>query len=54
MLLKAANAQQLLEHAPDTPAIITFNAEENEPMLRVNIDMGFKPIGAEGEWQKRV
>lgn len=54
MLLKAANAQQLLRHAPDTPSITTFNVEENEPMLRVNIEMGFKPIGAEGEWQKRV
>ncbi|WP_332643580.1 GNAT family N-acetyltransferase [Aeromicrobium sp.] len=54
MLLKAANAQFMLEAAPDTPLITTFNAEENEPMLRVNIEMGFTPIGAEGEWQKRV
>lgn len=54
MLLKAINAQQLLRQAPDTPEIITFNVEENEPMLRVNIEMGFTPIGAEGEWQKRV
>ncbi len=54
MLLKAANAQFLLERAPDTPLITTFNAEENEPMLRVNIEMGFTPIGAEGEWQKRI
>lgn len=54
MLLKCANALHLLEHAPDTPLITTFNAEENEPMLRVNIEMGFRPIGAEGEWQKRI
>ena len=54
MLLKCANAQFMLEHAPDTPVITTFNAEENEPMLRVNIGMGFRPIGAEGAWQKRV
>lgn len=54
MLLKAVNAKQLLRNAPDTAEIITFNVEENEPMLRVNIDMGFRPIGAEGEWQKRV
>ena len=54
MLLKAANAQFMLEHAPDTPLITTFNAEENEPMLRVNIELGFRPIGAEGEWQRRV
>ena len=54
MLLKAANAQFVAEHAPDTALVTTFNAEENEPMLRVNIEMGFEPIGAEGEWQKRV
>lgn len=54
MLLKSANAQHLLAHAPDTPSITTFNKEDNEPMLRVNIDLGFTPIGAEGEWQKLV
>lgn len=54
MLLKAANAQFMLEHAPDTALVTTFNAEENEPMLRVNIELGFKPICAEGELQKRV
>jgi len=54
MLLKAANTQFMIDHAPDTPVITTFNAEENEPMLRVNIEMGFTPIGAEGEWQKRI
>ncbi|MDR7085411.1 GNAT superfamily N-acetyltransferase [Aeromicrobium panaciterrae] len=54
MLLKAVNAQKMLEQAPDTPQITTFNVEENEPMLRVNIDLGFRPIGAEGVWQKRV
>ncbi len=54
MLLKSANALHLLRHAPDTPSITTFNKEDNEPMLRVNVDLGFVPIGAEGEWQKRV
>ncbi|MEO6605652.1 MAG: GNAT family N-acetyltransferase [Aeromicrobium sp.] len=54
MLLKAANAQFMLEHAPDTAQILTFNVEENVPMLRVNLEMGFEPIGAEGEWQKRI
>ncbi|GAA3520972.1 GNAT family N-acetyltransferase [Aeromicrobium panaciterrae] len=54
MLLKGANAQFMLAHAPDTPLVTTFNKEDNEPMLRVNVEMGFVPIGAEGEWQKRV
>ncbi len=54
LLLKCANAQHLMQHAPDTPSITTFNKEDNVPMLRVNIEMGFVPIGAEGEWQKRV
>ncbi len=46
--------RRIAGHAPDTPQIITFNVEEDEPMLRVNIDLGFVPIGAEGEWQKPV
>lgn len=54
LLLKAVNTQFMLKHAPDTPLVTTFNAEDNEPMLRVNVGMGFQPIGAEGEWQKRV
>ncbi len=54
MLVKIAAADLLLEHAPEREAIVTWNAEENRPMLDVNEAMGFRAIGYEGAWQKRV
>ncbi|WP_108250090.1 GNAT family N-acetyltransferase [Planctomonas deserti] len=52
MLLKAANLQYLAEEAPETPLVVTFNAEENRHMLRVNEALGFDAIGYEGSWKK--
>jgi GNAT superfamily N-acetyltransferase len=52
MLLKAATALNLLRVAPQVTAVITWNAEENRPMLDVNEAMGFRPIGYEGGWQR--
>ncbi|SFS15889.1 Acetyltransferase (GNAT) family protein [Agrococcus baldri] len=54
MLVKAENLLQLGRLHPDRTRIITWNAEENRPMLRVNEALGFVAIGAEGGWQKRV
>ena len=54
MLVKIAAADLLLEQAPEREAIVTYNAEENRPMLDVNEAMGFRAIGYEGAWQKRV
>ena len=53
-LVKIAAADLLLERAPEIEAIVTWNAEENRPMLDVNEAMGFRAIGYEGGWQKRV
>jgi GNAT superfamily N-acetyltransferase len=53
-LVKIAAADLLLERAPDREAIVTWNAEENRPMLDVNEAMGFRAIGYEGAWQKKV
>lgn len=51
-LVKLANLRAV-EHAyPGHPSIITFNAEENRPMLDVNEAMGFAPIGYEGAWRR--
>jgi GNAT superfamily N-acetyltransferase len=52
MLMKTANISQLQEARPGHPSIITFNAEENRPMLDVNERLGFEPIGYEGAWKK--
>lgn len=53
-LLKSANVRQLMTARPDVEAVVTWNAEENRPMLDVNEAMGFGAIGREGGWQKHV
>ncbi len=54
MLLKLANLQFLAETQPGHPSVMTFNAEENRPMLDVNEAIGFVPVGYEGGWKKTV
>jgi len=54
MLLKIAAAELLAREVPEIGAIVTYNAEENRPMLDVNEAMGFEAIGYEGGWQKRI
>ncbi|MDX2341648.1 GNAT family N-acetyltransferase [Micrococcus sp. M4NT] len=44
MRVKAANVVALREAMPEARAIITWNAEENRPMLNVNEALGFRPI----------
>ncbi|WP_172582862.1 GNAT family N-acetyltransferase [Subtercola boreus] len=50
-LVKLANLDHLQSEAPGHPSILTWNAEENRFMLRVNEAMGFVPIGYEGAWR---
>jgi len=52
MLTKIANIQQLQAFSPESPSILTDNAEENRPMLDVNEAVGFVPIAYEGLWKK--
>lgn len=52
MLLKLSNLQYLEESFPGHPAVTTFNAEENRPMLEVNEAMGFEPVGYASGWKK--
>ncbi|MFC5676895.1 GNAT family N-acetyltransferase [Aeromicrobium endophyticum] len=54
MLLKRVNAEQLVATFPSVEAVVTWNAEENRPMLDVNEQMGFREIGREAGWQKHV
>lgn len=51
MMLKVANLRHLTEVAPGHPSVLTWNAEENRPMLDVNEAVGFVPIGYEGAWR---
>ena len=51
MLMKLANFDHLQRVSPEHPSILTWNAEENRPMLDVNEAVGFVPIGYEGAWK---
>ncbi|MFD6166858.1 GNAT family N-acetyltransferase [Oerskovia sp. NPDC060287] len=54
MLVKVANLDELALRRPATARIHTWNAEENDHMLSINIDLGFAPAGGYAGWQKRV
>lgn len=53
-LLKVAGIERVEQDFPGRPSIITFNAEENRPMLDVNEAVGFVGVGSEGIWERRV
>lgn len=53
MLLKTANLRELERLRPGTRRIHTWNAEENEHMLAINVALGFRPTGVIGMWQKK-
>lgn len=53
MLVKAANLIQVRAAVPESPAIVTYNAEENRHMLSVNEALGFRPIGMEGAFEAK-
>lgn len=54
MLVKLANLHRLRDAFPAVERVMTFNAEENEHMLAINVRLGFRPAGYDGEWQKRT
>jgi GNAT superfamily N-acetyltransferase len=54
MLVKTANLAELAAVQPGARRIGTWNAEENAPMLAINVELGFHPAGGSGEWQLRL
>jgi GNAT superfamily N-acetyltransferase len=54
MLTKVANLRRAQGRWPSARSVLTWNANENQHMLAINIALGFKPAGYEGEWQKRL
>lgn len=51
MRMKLDNLARLRQVRPELVRIVTWNAEENRPMLSVNEASGFLPVAYEAQWQ---
>ena len=49
--LKATMIQWIIATYPDLERVDTFNAGSNEPMLQINLEMGFEPVHVANAWQ---
>jgi GNAT superfamily N-acetyltransferase len=49
--LKAEMIRRIVDEYPNVTRIDTWNAGSNEPMLNINVEMGYKPIFLSTIWQ---
>lgn len=52
--LKAAMLRHVQAHCPGARAVQTHNANENAPMLGINVALGFTPYSTFTEWQLKL
>ncbi len=50
--MKAVNHLRLGQERPDVEWVQTWNAESNEPMLRINRALGFTPVQRFQSWYR--
>lgn len=54
LLVKVVNLAALTAQHPAVRRVHTWNAQENQHMLAINVAMGYRPHGGAGMWQKRL
>lgn len=54
LAVKARNLQAMQEAFPDRQRVVTWNSEENDHMLAINIKMGFEPVELMVEFQRKL
>jgi GNAT superfamily N-acetyltransferase len=54
MAVKATNLVATRERRPGLARVHTDNAQENAPMLAINVALGYTPVGVIASWQKRL
>ncbi|PJI86683.1 GNAT family N-acetyltransferase [Luteimicrobium subarcticum] len=54
MLVKVANLRALRADRPAVERVVTWNADENEHMLAINVALGFRVTALGGGWELRL